>query len=77
MPHVHILGTHHYVNSHQEEFKYLAIYQDVLYHRDYAYCVVASFSHQIKSEYYGGNISVTIEGVKLEHFSASDQGTSS
>ena len=38
--------------------------------RDYAERVVASFSHQIQSEYYGGNISVSIEGIPLEHFSA-------
>ena len=31
--------------------------------------VVASFAHQIQSEYYDGNISVSIEGISLEHFS--------
>ena len=37
--------------------------------RDYDYRVVASFSHQIQSEYYGVNISVSIEDISLEHFS--------
>ena len=44
--------------------------QDVLCHRDYAERVVASFAHQIQSEYYSGNISVSIEDIVLEHFSA-------
>ena len=35
--------------------------------------MVASFSQQIKSEYYGGNISVYIEGIALEHFSTAPQ----
>ena len=36
--------------------------------RDYAEGLVASFANQIKSEYYGGNRSVSIEGIVLEHF---------
>ena len=35
--------------------------------------VVAGFANQIKSEYYGGNISMSIEGIALEHFSAAPQ----
>ena len=30
----------------------------------------SQFSHQIQSQYYGGNRYVSIEGVLLEHFSA-------
>ena len=30
--------------------------------------MVASFSHQIQSEYYGGNIYVSIEVITLEKF---------
>ena len=41
--------------------------------RDYAKTVVASFSDQIKSEYYGGNRFVSIEGIELEHLSALPQ----
>ena len=41
--------------------------------RDFAERVVASFSNQIQSEYYGGNISVSIEGISLEHFSTLPQ----
>ena len=37
--------------------------------RDYSDRLVASFSHQIQSEYYGGNISVYIEVISLEYFS--------
>ena len=33
--------------------------------------VVSSFSHQIQSGYYGGNMYVSIEGIVLGHFSAS------
>ena len=35
--------------------------------------VVARFSNQIQSEYYGGNISLSIEVIALEHFSALPQ----
>ena len=35
--------------------------------------VVARCANQIKSEYYGGNRSVSIEGIALEHFSATPQ----
>ena len=34
---------------------------------------VASFDNQIQSEYYGGNIYVSIEGIALGHFSALPQ----
>ena len=45
----------------------------MLCRRDYSDRVVAIFSHQIQSEYYGGNISVSIEGIALKHFSALPQ----
>ena len=54
-------------------FKRRELFQDVLCRHDYAERVVASFANQIQSEYYGGNISVSIEGIALEHFSASQQ----
>ena len=41
--------------------------------RDYDESVVASFAYQIQSEYCGGNRSVSIEGISLEHFSALPQ----
>ena len=37
---------------------------------EYAEKVVAGFSHQINSEYYGFNPFVSIEGIVLIHFSA-------
>ena len=45
----------------------------MLCRRDYSDLVVSSFDHQIQSEYYGGNRSVSIEGITLEHFSALPQ----
>ena len=54
----------------RKAFKRRELFQDVLCRRDYAERVVASFANQIKSEYYGGNRSVSIEGIALEHFSA-------
>ena len=40
----------------------------MLCHRDYSDRVIDIFAHQIKSEYYGGNQSISIEGIALEHF---------
>ena len=54
-------------------FKRRELIQDVLCCLDYAERVVASFANQIQSEYYGGNRSVSIEGIALEHFSAAPQ----
>ena len=53
-------------------FKRRGSFQDVLCHRDYSERV-ASFDNQIQSKYYGGNRSVSIEGISLEHFSAAPQ----
>ena len=41
--------------------------------RYYAERVVASLAHQIQSEVYGGNRSVSIKGIRLEHFSGLPQ----
>ena len=65
-----ILGTNHCGELQQKAFKRSELFQDVLRRRDYAERVVASFSNQIKYEYYGGNISVSIEGIALENFIA-------
>ena len=74
LPHIHIIVTRHCGNTCLEVFKSRAYYQDVLCHRDYIERVVANFSHQIKSEYYVGNRYMSIEGVALKHFSATNQG---
>ena len=74
LPHVRILGTHHCVAMRQTSFKQRELFQDVLCCRDYAVRVVASFAHQIQSEYYDGNISVSIEGIELGYFSALPKG---
>ena len=54
-------------------FKRRELFQDLLCRRDYAERVVAGFSNQIQSEYYGGNRSVSIEGIVLENFIAAPQ----
>ena len=70
LPHVRILGKNHCGELRRTAFKWRELFQDVLCRRDYAERVLASFSNQIQSEYYGGNRSVSIEGIALEHFSA-------
>ena len=69
IPHVRILGTNHCGEMRCTAFKRHELFQYVLFSRDYAERVVASFPHQIKSYYYGGNISVSIDVIELEHFS--------
>ena len=73
MPHLLILGTNHCGELRRTAFKRRECFQDVLCLRYYAERVVARFANQIQSEYYGGNISVSIEGIALEHFSAAPQ----
>ena len=70
LPHVRILVTNHCGEMRRTAFKRRELFQDVLCRHDYAERVVASFANQIKSEYYGGNRYVSIEGIVLEHFSA-------
>ena len=71
--HVKILGTNHCGDSLRTAFKRCKSFQDVLCRREYAERVVGSFDNQIQSEYYGGNRSVSIECIVLEHFSALPQ----
>ena len=66
-----ILGTNHCGELQRTAFKQRELFQDVLCCREYAERVVAIFANQIQSEYYGGNRSMPIEGISLEHFSAS------
>ena len=73
IPHKEILGTNNCGDSRRTDFKRRESFQDVLCCRVYSERVVASFYHQIQSEYYGGNRSVYIEGIALEHFSALPQ----
>ena len=68
-----IVGTNHCGELRRTDFKLRELFQDVLFCRDYEERVVASFSNQIQSEYYGGNRSVYIEGIALENFSAAPQ----
>ena len=73
LPHVRILGTNNCGEMQRAAFKRLELFQDVLCCRDYAERVVARLTNQIQPEYYSGNISVSIEGIGLEHCSAAPQ----
>ena len=75
LPHVCIIGTHKCSNTCKEAFDHSSYFQEVFCHRDDEERVVAIFSHQIQYEYYGGNRYVSIYGITLEHFSATDQET--
>ena len=70
LPYMFILGTNHCGELQRTAFKRRKLFQDVLCSCFYDERVVAIFSHQKKSEYHGGNISFSIEGISLEHFSA-------
>ena len=70
LPHVRILDTNHCGEMRHTAFKRRELFQDVLCCRDYAERLVSNFANQIQSEYYGGNRSVSIEGIALEHFIA-------
>ena len=70
IPHVQILGKNHCGDSLRTALKLRESFQYMVYLRDYADRVVASFPHQIQSEYYGVNRSVYFEGIILENFSA-------
>ena len=69
-PHLQILSKNHCGDSHRTTFKRRESFQDVLCCRDYSERIVASYAHQIQSEYYSGDISVSIDFIALEHFSA-------
>ena len=70
LPHVRILGTNHCGETRRTDFKRRDLFQDILCRRDYDERLVESFSNQIQSEYYGVNISMSIAGIALGHFSA-------
>ena len=67
------LVKNHYGEIRRTAFKRRELFQDVLCPRDYSERVVARFYNQIQSEYYGGNRSLSIEVIALEHFSAAPQ----
>ena len=60
LPHVRILGKNYCGKIRRTAFKRRGLFQDVLCRRYYAERVVTRFDHQMQSEYYGGNISVSI-----------------
>ena len=70
IPDVKILSTNHCGDYFRTAFKRRESFQDVLCHHAYADRVVGISPHEIQTEYNGGNRSVYIEGIALEHFSA-------
>ena len=70
LPHVCIIGKNHCGEMRHTAFKRRELFQDFLFHSDYAERIVESFANQLQSEYYGGNRSMSIEGIELEQFSA-------
>ena len=70
LPHVCILGTNNCGEMRRTAFKRRESFQDVIFCRDYAERVFVRFANKIQPEYYGGNRSVSIKGIVLEHFSA-------
>ena len=68
LPHVNIIGNHHFCNSCREALNNHVAFQDVLCRWDDGEHVVVIFSHKIQSDCYDGNISVSIEGNSLEHW---------
>ena len=73
IPNVRILGTNHCGEMQRTAFKRRELFQDFLCCSDYSERVVESFAHQIQSAYNGGNRSVSIEGIALDHFSSVPQ----
>ena len=68
LPHVAILGTNHCGKLRRQAFGRRRHFKDAKSRRDYAERLVAKFVQQIQSEYYGGNCSISIEGIALEQF---------
>ena len=73
IPYVKILGTNHCGDFRHTAFKRRESFQYVLCCSDYVERVVASFDHQIQSEYNGRNISVSNEGIVIKKFSTLSQ----
>ena len=49
LPHVRILGTNHCGEMRRTAFKQHELFQDIIFHRDYAERLVDSFANQIQS----------------------------
>ena len=70
--HVPIIGTHNCGNKRKDALKCRSEFQYLLCHHDYVERIVDRFAHRIQSEYYSANRSVSIQGIALEEFSATD-----
>ena len=72
-----ILGTQQRGKERREAFKHRSKYHEILCRSDYAGIIVSIFAQQIKSKYYDGNRSASIEGIALENFRSPTQSNSS
>ena len=70
VPDVQILGTYHYGYSRQTAFKHLEYFQDLCCRSNYTEHVAAIFARQVQSEYFGCNISLSVQDISLENCSA-------
>ena len=70
LPLLRIPGIYYCGKRCREAFNHCIVFRYVLFHRDYSERVVANFSHQIQSGYYGGNIYLSIEFISLENSNA-------
>ena len=73
LPYVSIIWTYHYRNTCLDPFKSYSYFPYVLLCRDFAERVLSRFSRQIQYEYYYVNRYMYIEGISLEHLSATEQ----
>ena len=69
LPYIFILETNHCGKTCHKEFNRRTENQNVLCCQR----VVASFANKIQSEYYVRNISVSIEGIELDHLGTTTQ----
>ena len=66
LPHMRTIHKNNWGEMRHTAFKRRELFQDVLCLRDYAERLVARFADTIQPENYGGNRSVSIEGIVLE-----------
>ena len=67
------MGTQHCYKERHVDFKSRRKFYEILCRSDYSEITVSSFAQKIQSEYYSGNMSVSIEGIVLKKISYSTQ----
>ena len=68
LPHVRMLGTNNCGKMCREYFKARQDKKDVITRRDYAEQLTEKFPVQIQCQHFGGNRSLSMEGVAVQHF---------